>query len=81
MRCYFPAIPLLGEMRRIAREADSSHDPAQIAYAACYVRATNDLRLAHEDITGCDCWYRAIEWMDKRDKLSDEPFHWQGTYS
>lgn len=80
MNCSFPAIILLAEMRRVAREADSSRDSAQIAYAACYVKATNDLRLAHEDITGCDCWYRAIEWMDKRDAVNDESFHWQATY-
>jgi len=59
--CTFPAKELHAEMRRIAQLADESHDAAQIAFACCFVKATNDLRLSHEDITGCNCWYEAVE--------------------
>lgn len=59
--CDFPAAMLYSQMRRVAHEADESHDPAKILYAAAYIKATNDLRLAHEDLTECQCWYEAIK--------------------
>lgn len=65
MACSFPARILAAEMHRVAREADLSQDSVQIMYACAYVKATCDLRLAHEDLTGCQCWYEAVAQYDK----------------
>lgn len=68
--CNFPALLLISEMRKIAREADKTNDPARILYAAAYVKATNDLRLAHEDLSECQCWYDALKLHDEAERVS-----------
>lgn len=67
--CDFPSSQLLAEMRRVARAADDSRDQAQIGYAANYARLTGELRMAHEDVTGCQCWYEAVEHASREDVL------------
>ena len=62
--CDFPAKKLLDEQRRVCREADESHDMAKIHRAAQYVQGTYRLRICHEELTGCKCWYEAVEEFD-----------------
>ena len=62
--CNFPARELLAEQRRVCREADASHDMKQIRTAAAYVQETMRLRLAHEELTGCECWLEARKELD-----------------
>lgn len=59
--CDFPAKQLIAEQRRICAEADKTDDPARVSDAADYVRLTNMLRLRHEDLTECRCWYSAVQ--------------------
>jgi hypothetical protein len=59
--CDFPAKVLLGLMHQVAKDLDASNNPAQLTYAAGYLKATGDLRLFHEDLTGCQCWYEAVD--------------------
>jgi hypothetical protein len=62
MCCDFPALTLVREMRRVAKEAgDGTASHALMLYSCAYVRATNQLRLAHEDMTQCECWYEALD--------------------
>ena len=62
--CNFPAKQLLAEQRRVCREADASHDIAQIRNAAAYVKANLNLRIMHEEMTGCECWLAARKELD-----------------
>lgn len=58
--CTFPATELLAERRRIAALADTSDDPGFVDRAAKYVQATDQLRMLHEEVTLCPCWYSAV---------------------
>lgn len=62
--CEFPASLLLKQSRQAADIADASDDPAKITYAAGFIKAVQDLRLYHEDLTGCTCWYDAVRQLD-----------------
>ena len=59
--CKFPAATLLKMMRKVALDADRMNDPGAVNAAAQYVKATNDLRFAHEEVTGCPCWHQAVK--------------------
>lgn len=59
--CQFPALALVREMRRVCALADLADDPKRIQDAAEYVRLTNMLRLHHEDLTDCHCWFHAVQ--------------------
>lgn len=58
--CPFPARQLLAVRREMARKADTSKDPAVKRLCSEMVLHIEQLRLAHYDLTGCDCWYEAI---------------------
>jgi hypothetical protein len=58
--CDFPAKALLMERRRVAQEADKTSDPGKVRLACEFVSAVDDARLAHEELTGCNCWQRAL---------------------
>jgi len=59
--CEFPSALLLRLTHEAAALADASNDPAKITYAAGFIKAVSDLRLWHEDLTGCTCWYETIK--------------------
>ena len=56
---------LIQFQRQVCANADKTRDMARIRQAAEFVRATNALRLAHEDLTRCPCWYEAVAELDK----------------
>jgi hypothetical protein len=60
--CEFPAAELAAYSRRLAREADQIPEErvGDIRLRTQAVLAIQQLRLAHEDIDECLCWYRAI---------------------
>lgn len=57
--CDFPAKELIRMRRQVATQADKSADPAFVRKCCEFVKDTDELRLAHEDLTGCGCWYQA----------------------
>ncbi len=64
--CEFPAKELIRMRRQVSASADKSNDPAFVHKCCEFVRGTDELRLAHEDLTGCGCWYAALkEILDK----------------
>lgn len=64
--CNFPAKELLAERKRIAALADTSDDPGFVSRASQFVLATDQLRMFHEDVTGCCCWYQAVRDTDRK---------------
>ncbi len=74
--CDFPAKELLGLMRKAVTDAEASNDSAKLTYAAGYVKATCDLRLYHEDLTGCQCWYEALNTADNTPATHRRPLRW-----
>jgi len=58
--CDFPAETLLRARRQICAQADNSRDPQVIQLAAQFVKGLDDMRLAHEELSGCGCWYSAL---------------------
>lgn len=64
--CNFPSRQLLAEMHKAASLADKSDDPAMLTYACGFIKAAGDLRMAHEDLTGCGCWYEAVAEADRQ---------------
>jgi len=65
--CKFPAAELLRMRRQLSRKADESDDQTFVRKVAEFVKATDDLRLAHADLTECNCWQRAIHAEDVRE--------------
>jgi hypothetical protein len=50
--------------RQLSRRADASDDLEFIRRVAEFVKATDDLRIAHADLAECLCWQRAVEAED-----------------
>jgi len=46
--------------REVSKMADASNSVEEVRNAAAFVKAVDDLRFAHEDLTGCGCWYAAV---------------------
>jgi hypothetical protein len=59
--CDFPAAQLLAYQRRLARECDTTDDPGLIRARMEAALHVQQLRLAHEDVDGCKCWYAAVK--------------------
>jgi len=59
--CDFPAAELLRMRRQVAISADASNDTTFVRNAMQFAKGVDDVRLAHEDLTGCQCWYEAVK--------------------
>jgi len=59
--CTFPAKELLESLHDALSYAVDSNEPAKMTYAMGFIKAIDDVRMFHEDLTGCECWYQAIE--------------------
>ena len=57
--CDFPAVVLKEARRKAAEDADKSADETFVRSACGFILAVDRLRLAHEELTGCKCWYEA----------------------
>jgi hypothetical protein len=57
MPCEFPAKQLLKMRREAALSADKIGEDRLIRETMEFVLAIDQLRLAHEALTGCQCWY------------------------
>jgi hypothetical protein len=64
--CGFPAAELIRMRRQVADRANESQDPAFVSNCAGFVKGVDDLRLAHEDVDGCRCWYEALKGEGKK---------------
>lgn len=60
MLCDFPAAQLLIYRRNLAHRADTMVDGPELRDAMASCLAIDHLRILHEGITGCQCWYEAI---------------------
>jgi hypothetical protein len=58
--CTFHASRWLAVRREIAKLADESKDNSLIAECAKMCLAIENMRLDHEEVTLCKCWYMAI---------------------
>lgn len=58
--CDFPAKQLLEQRRRISERASHMQDDTLISACAEFVLRCDQLRLLHEQITECECWYDAL---------------------
>jgi hypothetical protein len=58
--CEFQAEVLLKMKREAGRVADSARDQERATDAMRFCMQVDQLRLAHEDLTGCECWYAAV---------------------
>ena len=58
--CNFPASELVRLRRQVAEQADLSADPAFVENSAAFVLGVDRLRIAHEELTDCNCWYKAV---------------------
>lgn len=56
--CDFPSKELKAERRRIANLADEEVDHARVELCAQFLLRCDQLRLLHEEITGCPCWHK-----------------------
>ena len=65
--CKFPASELLRMRRQLARQADESDDDAFILKVAEFIKGTDIARLAHAELTECNCWQRAVHAEDVRE--------------
>ena len=65
-RCEFPAAQLLKLRREASADADQSDDETFVRTACAFVLAVDRLRLAHEDLTFCKCWYEVVG-MSRKD--------------
>jgi hypothetical protein len=59
--CEFPSKALLKLSRHVAKQADASDDPGVLRSACEFIRTVQELRLLHEDLTQCQCWYEAVK--------------------
>ena len=59
--CDFPVAALKELRSQAAADADQSDDETFVRTACAFVLAVDRLRLAHEDLTGCKCWYEALK--------------------
>lgn len=59
MKCDFPAEQLKKMRRELAERADKSSDQGFVSNCCNFIMAVDRLRLAHEDVDGCQCWYAA----------------------
>jgi len=62
--CRFPAAELIRMRRQLAAQADRSNDVVFVRNAMEFVRATDDLRIAHFELEDCLCWQEAVERLD-----------------
>lgn len=61
MLCSFPAKELLAYRRELSTTADKLNSNGQtLRDVMRCVMAIDTLRLAHEDILGCQCWAQAV---------------------
>lgn len=60
MACDFPAGALLQERRAIAESAANSDDDQYVQNCAEFVLRCDQLRLLHQELTGCNCWQQAL---------------------
>ena len=58
--CDFPSKALLASKRAATHKADVTDDPETVRNAAQFAMTVNQLRLLHEDLTDCRCWYEAV---------------------
>lgn len=68
MNCDFPATQLIELRREISERADKSNDPYFVRSCCNFVLAVDLLRLAHEDVDGCQCWLEAVEMLKSTKK-------------
>lgn len=61
MGCSFPAKEIVELRREMVAEADKTEDQAKIRAAMEFCLASDRLRFAHEDFSGCKCWYAAVQ--------------------
>ena len=59
--CTFPSAQLKELRSQAAADADQSDDETFVRTACAFVLAVDRLRLAHEDLTSCRCWYEALK--------------------
>lgn len=60
MNCTFPSKELVAESRRMGKLADSTNELQVSVNCAEFCQRVMQLRILHEEITGCGCWYRAV---------------------
>lgn len=61
MSCEFPSAQLLEYRREIVRVADQlTSDSPELRDILASALAIDQLRILHEGITGCQCWYKAL---------------------
>jgi hypothetical protein len=60
MPCNFPSAALLAYKRQLAIECDRELDESNRRHRMTTVMAIETLRMMHEDIDGCQCWYEAV---------------------
>lgn len=58
--CEFPAATLLKMKREVCDAADRSTNDTDVIHAANFSICVDNLRLAHEEMTGCLCWFDAV---------------------
>lgn len=58
--CNFPAKELLRMRRQVASQADKSNDPHFVETAGRFLMGIDRLRMDHEELSGCGCWYEAV---------------------
>lgn len=62
MSCSFPAAQLLEYRRELSRLANHMHpDSCELRDAMASCLAIDNLRILHEGITDCQCWYEALK--------------------
>jgi hypothetical protein len=57
--CDFPAAQYLESVRTLMRYADKYHEYPE-EYLMVVIQITR-LRLRHQQLTNCKCWYKAVE--------------------
>lgn len=62
--CRFPAAELIRMRRQLAAQADRSNDAEFVRKVMAFVKAMDDLRIEHFELTDCLCWQEAVERLD-----------------
>jgi hypothetical protein len=66
MTCEFPSKQLHAERWKAIHIASSTRDHEVVDRAMKVVLAIDNLRLAHEDLTDCQCWYSAVKEAEEK---------------
>jgi hypothetical protein len=60
MNCLLPSQTLVLIRRQAAKDADTAAKRERRAAFAKFVLLVERLRIVHEELTGCQCWYDAV---------------------